>query len=115
MILVSLQKNVFGELVFAASRGHSEAVKTGVDPVCTAVSLLFYAVSAGFFDVPGLTLDVSAPEKGDFSLRVLDSRASLKELLKFSYDFLLKGFRKLESSFPENLKLELLPVVKTVF
>lgn len=115
MILVSLQKNAFGELVYAASKGHSGAVKTGLDPVCTAVSLVFYAVSAGFFDVPGLTVDVSAPEEGDFSLRVLDSRASLKELLKFSYDFLLKGFQKLESSFPENLKLELLPVVKTAF
>ena len=95
MTKILLQRTSSGELLSCSAKGHAGYAESGSDIVCSAISILMRTVLQVLSELKNLNLDVSV-KKGDIEFSVKNYSLSLsdelKAGLKYSGDFLEKGF-----------------------
>lgn len=112
MTKILLRRASSGELLSCSAKGHAGYAESGLDIVCSAISVLMRTVLQVLSELEKLELDVSV-KKGDIEFSVKNESHSLsddlKAELKYSGDFLEKGFSSISKEYPEYVRF-----VKTV-
>ena len=107
MTKILLQRTSSGELLSCSAKGHAGYAGSGSDIVCSAISILMRTVLQVLSELKNLNLDVSV-KKGDIEFSVKNYSLSLsdelKAKLKYSGDFLEKGFSSISKEYPEYVK-----------
>ena len=93
-----------GTLRACKASGHAGAGKTGTDIVCAAVSVLMRTAFSILSGRKGVTVQGSAPEKGEMRLEV-DYTAEGKDFLFATGVFLIDGLTSVAQEFPKNCKI----------
>jgi uncharacterized protein YsxB (DUF464 family) len=104
MIRVELRAAADGALRSCTAAGHAGFAPAGTDIVCAAVSMLLRTVASALRKTPGVTVAVTAPEKGDFAFGV--EKAATPEggmAVRFAYTVLVTGLRDLEGEYPGHI------------
>ena len=89
-------------------RGHAGAGPKGADIVCAAVSVLSRTVCRVLSDRKGITVESSAPNRGEFFLEVTwDGTSENREFLDGAGLFLKEGLLSVSREFPSFCQVKL--------
>ena len=81
--------------------GHAGAGPKGADIVCAAVSVLVRTACKVLSERKGITVYSEFPERGEFSLEILDMTAENREFLSGTGIFLKEGLVSVSGEYPE--------------
>ena len=88
-------------------RGHSGAGPKGADIVCAAVSVLARTALKVLSERKGIDVRGEFPERGDFSLEILEVTAENREFLAGTGVFLKEGLVSVSGEYPGFCKVSI--------
>lgn len=107
MTTIIIQREKTGELVSFCADGHAGYSKSGSDIVCSAITILMRTALQVISESKTLKFKVNDKKTGFLSFDVENGGVFTEEdkiLLKYSGQFLEKGFKSLAQEFPEYVK-----------
>ncbi len=109
MIHVKLIRNNDGSQLECVAKGHAGFAEKGKDIVCAAVTCLLRTTSETLSKENFLEVIFEAPERGYIRLIARKAAGVMEHsnILDYAGNFLVTGFKRLQTEFPEYVLLEL--------
>lgn len=107
MINVLLKRSKTGMLLSCHAKGHAGYAKSGLDIVCSAVTVLIRTTMQVLSDSDGVILKTDVLEKGNISFQVTAEGLNKEQnaVLVYAGNFLEKGIASLQKEYPEYVEL----------
>lgn len=104
MISIAVFLNGEGIISSCKASGHARSAPSGGDVVCAAVSVLLRTFVRTMRSCAEISVDFSAPERGEFSFSCDYSPAG-REFLRIAGIFLIEGLRSVTEEYREYCSL----------
>ena len=94
-----------GQIVRFEATGHAGGARAGEDIVCAAFTILARTAYETLAALPGIEIELDAPERGLLRFAVKRSEETSVEKASGIADFLLTGLSGLEREYPGRVEL----------